>query len=276
MELLRIYANQFVQKTFHLGTSIDQLTGPNAIDIWNDAEHLVSLRMALEELGAVCATAELPITKMKVDYLLKNMDLVADTNNPYRASLIANLPNRMVAHNLYEIRDRLIDELSIKIFFELPHSRKHYFDEPFLGWEGVVKRFENCTRDVEEMNKCFALSRYTAAIFHALQVAEWGAIELGDHIGVTDPKKGWGATSKRLEQLVDGGHTQFPQDLKVSFDFIEQMNREVGCMKLAWRHKVDHAANRLTILPNSDFTPDIAEHILQSVKVFMLRLVDGI
>ena len=43
------------------------------------------------------------------------------------------------------------------------------------------------------MNKCFALCRYTASMFHALQVAEWGAIKLGDYIGVTDPKKGVGA-----------------------------------------------------------------------------------
>lgn len=48
------------------------------------------------------------------------------------------------------------------------------------------------------MNKCFALSRYTAAMFHAMQIAELGAIELGDYIGVIDPKKGWGATEKSL------------------------------------------------------------------------------
>jgi hypothetical protein len=53
------------------------------------------------------------------------------------------------------------------------------------------------------------------------------------------------------------------------------MNREIDSMTLSWRHKIDHAANRLAILPNTDFTPDIAEHITSAVRVFMLRLGEG-
>jgi plasmid stabilization system protein ParE len=47
-------------------------------------------------------------------------------------------------------------------------------------------------------------------------------------------------------------------------------------MVLAWRHKVDHAANHLYIVPNTDFTPDIAEHIIGAVRIFMRRLLEGI
>jgi len=108
-----------------------------------------------------------------------------------------------------------------------------------------------------------------------MHVAEWGAIDLGNHIGVTDPVKGWGATTKRLEQLVRDGRTAFPPKLKISFEFVEQMNQEGVTMKLAWRHKIDHAANSLIILPNVDFTPDIADHIIRSVKVFMERILEG-
>lgn len=126
------------------------------------------------------------------------------------------------------------------------------------------------------MNKCFALSRYPAAMSHAMHVAEWGAIELGNRIGVTDPKKGWGPTERKLSELVRGGHSKLPASLGIPFEFLEQMNREVDSMVLAWRHKIDHAANSLAIIPNADFTPDIAEHIMQSVKVFITRLQDGI
>jgi hypothetical protein len=45
-------------------------------------------------------------------------------------------------------------------------------------------------------------------------------------------------------------------------------------MMLAWRHKVDHAANLLYIVPNAEFAPDVAEHIMQSVKMYMTRLVE--
>jgi hypothetical protein len=126
------------------------------------------------------------------------------------------------------------------------------------------------------MNKCFALSRYAAAMFHALQVAEWGAITLGDYIRADDPKKGWRATSKTLKDLVRGGHGALPAYLAGKFAFVEQMNQEVETMSLAWRHKIDHAANRLAILPNQDLAPDTAEHIIQSVKVFWMRIDEGI
>lgn len=126
------------------------------------------------------------------------------------------------------------------------------------------------------MNKCFALCRYTASMFHALHVAEWGAIELGNYIGVVDPKKGWGSTQKKLEELIRAGHSKLPTHLSGQFEFLEQMDREIHTMLLAWRHKVDHAANHLAIVPHTEFTPEIARHIIDSVKVFMARLEEGL
>lgn len=126
------------------------------------------------------------------------------------------------------------------------------------------------------MHKCFACARYTASMFHALHVAEWGAIYLGDRIGVADPKKGWSPTEKKLRELIRAGHSALPVSVACSFEFLEQMHREIDSMVLAWRHKVDHAANHLYIVPNTEFTPEIAEHIIGAVKIFMQRLVDGI
>jgi hypothetical protein len=146
------------------------------------------------------------------------------------------------------------------------------YNKPFGLWEAVIDQFGDITRDVEEMNKCFALGRYTASMFHALHVAEWGAIKLGDYIGVSDPKKGWAATQRKLKELVESGHSRLPQNLTGKFDFLEQMNREIQTMVLAWRHKVDHAANHLAIVPATEFTPDVAQHVIGAVRVFMYRL----
>ncbi len=175
-----------------------------------------------------------------------------------------------------ELQNRLLDEMTGEYFFFLTASGALRYDKWGDGWEKILDRFPDTVRDVEEMNKCFALSRFTAAMFHALHVAECGAIQLGDYIGVLDPKKGWGPTEKKLRELIKGGHANLPTSLKGKFEFLEQMNREIDSMVLAWRHKVDHAANHLAIVPNTDFTPDIAEHILGSVKLFMHRLLEGI
>lgn len=175
-----------------------------------------------------------------------------------------------------ELEGRITDELCGYYFLSLTSSEAIRYEHWERGWSKILERFPEVTRDVEEMNKCFALGRYTASMFHALHVAEWGAISLGDFIGVSDHKKGWGPTVKELKKLVDGGSLKLPEHLNGNFDFIEQMNREITSMALAWRHKVDHAANSLSILPNTDFTPDIAEHVSGAVRIFMLRLLEGL
>lgn len=267
LEVLQIYAHAFVKIAFHLDVSIR-----NADTIWTDKELRRALIIELEDLRDICKESDLPVTGVRVASLLGMFGVFENPPHPMLKGLAARyLDSEQLKHELLALRDRFIDELSTKLFLQVPPDKKPYFDTPLVGWELIVQRFPDCTRDVEEMSRCFALSRYSAAMFHALHVAEWGAIALGNLIGVVDPKRGWGATKKELEKIIKAGHGHLPAGFPVAFEFLEQMNREVGSMELAWRNKVDHAANVLAVLPNVDFTPDIAEHIIQSVKVFMLK-----
>lgn len=211
----------------------------------------------------ICVAFGLKASAITIEKLL---DLYAAENSTYEqhAKLIA------------ELQGRIVDELHSECFLALTTPEAARFNQWGNGWESIMNRFPDTMRDLEEMNKCFALGRYTASMFHALHVAEWGAISLGDFIGVTDPKKGWGPTEKTLRELIRGGHSMLPASLAGKFDFLEQMNREIDSMVLSWRHKVDHAANHLAIVPNTDFTPDIAEHIIGAVRIFMQRLIEGI
>lgn len=264
MELLQIYVDLYVKKANTVALFVKWLEDHNLSDPENESTVKFMVR-DLEALRDICLKGDLPMTNIPLEsalYALKHTE--------------AGLSNQALCRLLDRATDRLADELSTKLFLQIPHSRKYHFNDPLKGWERVVKRFEECSRDVEEMNKCFALSRYSAAMFHALHVAEWGAIALGDHIGVSDSKKGWGPTSKKLAQLIDCGHNALPTNLIGQFPFLEQVNREIETMKLAWRHKIDHAANSLTILPNTEFTPDVTEHIMQSVKVFMTWLMENL
>jgi hypothetical protein len=270
MELIQTHVNEFVVKAVRLVLANTQLEKAH---IFDDDEHRHYLKAELEELQQICITAELPMTKMTVDHILANFSAFDEGTGEQRAVVAQGLTGPLLATYLTKARDRLCDELSLKLFLQIQHNRKTYFEEPLNGWEDIIAKFPDCIRDVEEMNTCFALSRYSASMFHALHVAEWGAIILGDKIDVTDPKKGWRPTARKLKGLVAGGHAQLPATIPISFAFIEQMHREIETMELAWRNKVDHAANYLAILPSTDFTPDVAEHIMQSVKVFMKRLV---
>jgi hypothetical protein len=175
-----------------------------------------------------------------------------------------------------EVSNTIRREMRTRYFLSLTTDEAERYNEWDAEWKPVITRFGETMRDVEEMQKCFALARYSASMFHALHVAEWGAIHLGKFIGVTDQRPGWGPTERKLRELIRVGHSAATGSLKGKFDLLEQMHREIDSMVLAWRHKVDHAANHLAILPNAEFTPEVAKHIIESVKVFMQRLIDGI
>lgn len=96
-------------------------------------------------------------------------------------------------------------------------------------------------------------------------------VALGKHINAADPKRGWDATSRRLADLVNGGHGKLPTSLSGEFQFLEQVNQCVQTMKHAWRNKVNHVEGRLTVLA-TDFTPEIAEEIMMASRGFMRRL----
>jgi hypothetical protein len=170
-----------------------------------------------------------------------------------------------------ELGGRLFDEMGGRYFWSLNVSEAAYYTNPRKGWEEIIERFPAAAIDVEEASKCFALSRYAAAIFHSLHVVEIGLIELGKLIGVTDPLPGWSATTNRLQNIIKKGHEARTPIERQHFAFLEQMHGTVEGLKNAWRNKVSHAAGKLTLL-TVDFSPDVTEEILFATRAFMRRL----
>lgn len=162
-------------------------------------------------------------------------------------------------------------EMRTRLFLSLTDEEASIYNKWSEGWEAIIERFGGVVCDVEEMQKCYALGRYTASIFHSLQVVEVGIVALGDYLEVNDPKRGWDATCKKLKILVDGGHSKLPEGFSGQYGFLEQINQCAQSMKHAWRNKVNHVDGRLAVL-RSDFTPDIAEEVIMASRGFMRRL----
>jgi hypothetical protein len=163
-------------------------------------------------------------------------------------------------------------DLESYAFEAVPISRAEFYDHPRKGWEEVVDRFPAAITDIEEMNKCFALSRYPAAVFHSVQTIECALIEFGKFLGVNDPKSGWTAVTGKLTTLVI--KTKYP-DLDAiyqqHFVFLEQMQALIGALSHAWRNKISHAQGKL-VLMTSEFAPEVAEEIMVTTRSFMRRL----
>jgi hypothetical protein len=150
-----------------------------------------------------------------------------------------------------------------------------YYSKPWKNWEEILRRFPDTASDIEEASKCFALSRYGAAVFHSLQIIEIGLIELGTFIGVADPKSGWTAVANRLAKILSTKHHDRTEFEKQNFEFLEQVQGTVEALKNAWRNKVSHAQGKLVLL-TKDFSPEIAEEILFATRAFMRRIATGL
>ncbi len=176
------------------------------------------------------------------------------------------------AEHIAAFQETLERELKTRVFLPVAIQRQKYFDCPLEGWEIAIEKFPDCREDVEEMSKCYALSRYTAAVFHSLLVSEHGLIVLGRQVGVNDPKPGWDATYRRLDHLVNN-RRDIPAG--IDFAFVEQTKARVESMKHAWRNKVNHAAGRL-VIEKSGFNDFSAEEVIIATRSFMRQLAEGL
>jgi hypothetical protein len=97
----------------------------------------------------------------------------AATIRKLRAALTKPNPlNTEISPLTIELGGRLYDEMGGKYFWALTMSETAYYKNPHKGWEEVIAKFPASITDVEEASKCFALSRYAAAVSHSLQVVE--------------------------------------------------------------------------------------------------------
>jgi hypothetical protein len=265
LEILRCYAEAYVQATHSLvllQTAISRAQDEGK-DIRNDSALLARLSAHLFQLVEHCD--RLPMTQKGVHSLIRILE-----NPKYMESW--SRTEHVLMTSITEVLGRLEDELSLNLFFRLPADKKKYFDEPLKGWEEVIKRFPEITSNVEEMSKCFALSRYASSVFHALRAIEGGLIHLGVFLKVPDPKSGWTAVISKLAILVvKTNYKSLPRNFKKCFPFLEQMHGVTEALKSAWRNKISHAQGSLTLM-TEDFSPDIAEEIMIASRSFMRRL----
>src|SRR6266571_5136041 len=264
VEILRIYADAYAKIVSHLDTSVRIL---EERDVWQDHEFRAHLMGELEELTSMCADGELSVTNVLVTKTLHSLKQ-GEQNEVWKHAV----KNQLVKDQLYDIKNRFIDELSTKLFFQLSSVKREYYDNPQKGWGEVVSRFPETGSEITEMSRCFALSRYPASIFHAMQAIEAVLIHLGAFLLITDTKSGWTAVCKALERIVH--RTKYP-DLKDyekrHFAFLQQVQGTAESLNSAWRNKISHTMNRLVLLPG-DCSPDVAQEIMVASRSFMRRL----
>jgi hypothetical protein len=174
-----------------------------------------------------------------------------------------------------ELAGRLADEMENRLFLSLSLTECDRLDNPRKGWEEIASRFPTSITDIDEAQRCFALDRYAASVFHSLQVVEVGLIELGKLLNVEDPIPGWKSTTDALGRVLKTKYQDRTPFQQKNGAFFEQIHATTEGLKNAWRNKVSHAHGKLTMM-TSEFSPQVAEEVLFATRAFMRRLAtDG-
>jgi hypothetical protein len=222
----------------------------------------------LRNCQQICSGIDLPVSALRIARMLTSMDGLRSKSVDFVSECASSIR--------VQVPITIEDELSLRSLFALPPSRSEYFDEPRNGFDEVIGRFPDAVMDVEEMRKCFALSRYAGCVFHSVQVIEHGLIEVGKWLpNLRDPKSGWTAVCNELSRIIKSERGKLSPFEREHFSFIEQLTGTIEPLKNAWRNKISHAQGRLVVL-SPDFAPEIAEEIMLATRGFMRRLANDL
>jgi len=173
--------------------------------------------------------------------------------------------------DLREVRRRYEDELKSAYFIHFDSLQAKMYTDPLKDWDQVLSRFKKDVQyNIEESSKCFAMERYGAAVFHILQVAEYGVIKVAELLQIPGDKPGWGSL-KGLQKLISVPWPQREPLAKKHSKLLENVVPLAFVMKDSWRHKLDHVNNQLLWL-EKDFSPLVAEEIISATRAFMRKL----
>jgi hypothetical protein len=210
------------------------------------------LSYRLRRLREICVSLEL--------------DSGADKAQSILFGLLREFKASEMTSALSDLQERIEDQLKSRRFLFVPISRAEYYEDRSLLGQGVNDKFSECIYDADEAGKCFALGRWTAAVFHLMRVTEQGirhwAKKLKTNINTNRP---WGNILQDIEPAIRAlpTKTSKQQDFKYS---CEQLKASLHAVKDAWRNPTMH--------PKATYTEEEAKEIFDNVKSFMRRLAD--
>jgi hypothetical protein len=172
--------------------------------------------------------------------------------------------------DVLQLKYRLVDDLESHCFLHLDYMSAKKYRNPLSGWDEVLGRFDAVRYNIEESNKCFALDRFGAAVFHILLVAEYGVIQLAELLEVNAGHPGWGQV-KPLQELIKDPYPKRTTLAQTHSKLLEAVVPLLYQVKESWRHKISHVDSQLQWV-DTDFSPNVATEIMLATRGFMRKL----
>ena len=172
---------------------------------------------------------------------------------------------QLVLQYITEFKKILHDELSGTFVLTLSHMEKRLFtqSEPLFGAD-VKDKFHSLAYEIDEIGKCLALSRSTAAAFHMLRCLEAAMRAVARCLGIPDPIKGtdrnWGNALKAMVAEID---SRWPKGTRISGDGVlfERYHATLQAIANPYRNATMHLEDK--------YTEEEARSLLEIVRGFL-------
>jgi hypothetical protein len=226
----------------------------------DEADLSLSLRMKIEtDLNALDNHCRRLRLLVPLEYIKNARRILADRNAGMKNGLLGRHLNTLVAAIEIELRGRSV--IAIR-----PEHTDYYTGKKFFDPD-VYTKFPSASFDFSEAGKAFALSRYTACVFHLMRVLEIGINAVRQCLAIPDPIKAadrnWGVALRNVKNELDRRQSKLWQDARDK-EVFEEIYVSLDAVRNPWRNATMHVENT--------YTEQDADHILVVVCGFMRAL----
>ena len=215
----------------------------------------------IRTLMELCRSLDLPMSSLHASQMLESIECVTGSSGYMFDSSNAERVATMLSVTLE-------NELSLRLFFEVPPDKaKLYSDNNAAPFgDSVAVAFPSVSFDAGEANRCIALSRNTACVFHLMRVLEIGLSVLAKQFNVAHEHRNWEnvigditAAIGRIDQQPNR-----PSTWRDDREFYSQCASHFRIFKDAWRNYTAHARGK--------YDEQEALDLIGNVRSFMQKL----
>ena len=211
---------------------------------------------SLTKLEAACERLGLRLASLQIKRMLPALTL------PTKGEAVA------LDRFTRQITTIIEDEMSLRLFFFLPEERARDYTKPNQFGDQVSAAFPRAISDIEESSKCYALGRWTAAVFHLMRVMEVGLRGLAASLKDPrlDPRRNpsWDSILKKCDEELEKPLAQRSLEWQSDEPFFSTAAANLRSVKDAWRNPTMHV--------DQTYTDEIAFGVIHAVRGSMRHL----
>jgi hypothetical protein len=164
------------------------------------------------------------------------------------------------------LRETIEDGLRYICFYHYSHAKRQVILRVEDDWRPTIASFSPAKADIIAAADCYALGHYTASVFHAMRVLEYGLREMAAAVNLTFDVQQWQTIIEQIESEIReiGNHWRASSLKSDWLSFYSSAAKEFFHFKDGWRNHVSH--NKGT------YDEPSSRNVLEHVRTFMNHL----